>query len=104
MDVREKIAIWVDRGKQVGDVFSFHRNDLLYWSSVAIRKWDGVIKLYVDEILESQMNAEKYEREEILEFDSVENALNYVSENTMVSLKKMMPCKGQKIFNPKFRS
>lgn len=102
MTVNQNLTRWISGGKQIGKVFSFDRNGELCWSSVAIQKWGEVVKVYVDEILESQMDAEIYLREETLAFDSIESALEFVSNSTMAELEQLSPCKGQKIFNPEF--
>jgi len=94
---------WISEGRQLGIRFSFIRNGNLYWSSIGIQKWGGLLKVYVDEILESEMDAENYSREELLEFSNVDNALKFISENTIVNIENLKPCKGQKIFNPEFR-
>lgn len=102
MSDSEKITKWIVNNKQIGSAFSFNREGELFWSSVAIQKWDDTIKVYVDEILESKMHAEEYLREETLEFQNVTDAIEYICEHTMVDLDQLKPCKGQKIFNPKF--
>lgn len=96
----EKLREWILNNKQVGKVFSFEKNGELCWSSVAIQKHEDVIKVYVDEILESQMDAENYLREELINFVNVDDAINYVSKETMVEINDLFPCRGQKIFNP----
>ena len=98
----QKLIQWISDNKQVGKVFSFSRDGELCWSSVAIQKWKGVIKVYVDEIMESQMDAENYLREEILEFNTIESAIYYIATTTMTTPEELTPCKGQKIFNPDF--
>ncbi len=92
---------WVSENKQVGEVLSFLKDGEICWSTVAIQKWEGVFKVYVGEVLESQMVAENYQREEALEFEFVEDAIEFVSNNTKATVGNMKPCKGQKIFNPK---
>ena len=101
---REKLTNWLINNKQIGKTFSFEQNNELCWSSVGIQIWEGVVKVYVDEILESQMDAENYLREEILAFPDIDSALNYVADNTKAPVDELTPCKGQKIFNPKFGS
>ena len=98
----QKLIQWISESKQVGKVFSYDRDGELCWSSVAIQKWKGVIKVYVDEIMESQMDAENYLREEIIVFDTIESAIDYISTTTMTAPEELTPCKGQKIFNPEF--
>ena len=89
-------------GKQVGTSFVYAINEEKHWSSVGIQKWEGSIKVYVDEIAESQMVAENFIREETRKFITVKEALVFVEQNTRAELKDLAPCKGQKVFNPKF--
>ncbi len=51
----EKLIQWIEDGKQLGKVFSFNRNGKLIWSSVGIQKWQGIYKVYVDEIEEENI-------------------------------------------------
>lgn len=102
MSSTEQLIGWILNNKQVGDTFSFEKDGELYWSSVAIQKWRDIFKVYVDEILDSQMAAENYFRDEILIFENIEEAIEFISTNTMSSPERLKPCKGQKIFNPNF--
>jgi len=102
MSYREKIKDGVLTNKQIGNVFSYEQDGELYWSSVAVQKWGNIIKVYVDEILESQMDTENYTRDEVLIFQNIDDAIDYIESNTKVSIDRMKPCKGQKIFNPEF--
>jgi len=95
-----KLIEWIAKNKQVGHSFSFEEGGELYWSSVAAQKWNGKFKVYVDEILDSQMACDNYLREEVIEFDSIQCAIEFISENTRCSPEKLAPCKGQKIFEP----
>lgn len=102
MKTTEQIQAWLEAGKQLGKVFSYEHDGQVYWSSVAIQKWDGKYKLYIDEIAESAMVSEGYCREELynlLNFDELVNAVNLKSR---IQIYDMTPCKGQKIFNPAF--
>ena len=96
----DKLSRWILKNKQVGVVFSYDRDGELTWSSVAIQKHGNVIKVYVDEILDSEMNSENYLREEVVNFNNIRDAISYVSSDTMASIDNLAPCKGQKIFNP----
>ncbi|WP_127490271.1 hypothetical protein [Paenibacillus ehimensis] len=98
----EKLIQWIEDGKQLGKVFSFNRNGKLIWSSVGIQKWQGIYKVYVDEIEEENMDAEKYLRDEIKKFSNLVEALKFIEQNTQISLSELQICKGQKIFNPNF--
>lgn len=90
----------IERGKQVGQRFSFLLNGTVFWSSVGIQKWKGEYKVFVDEVQEDRMTAEDYQRQEIITFAAIEDALQYIKDCTYTELDKLAPCKGQKIFNP----
>ena len=92
----------VENGSQLGSRFSFERNGYVYWSSVGLQKWVDAYKVYVDEIKEKNMAAEEYEREETNSFLSLDDALLFIELNTQCKLSDLIPCKGQKIFNPRF--
>ncbi|MCG8710062.1 hypothetical protein JHU04_003341 [Brenneria sp. 4F2] len=92
----------INNGKQVGVRYSFLAGNEICWSSVGLQKWEGKYKVYVDEILESKMSSEEYLREEIVSFDSIESALEFIEDNTKVEISDLAACKGQRIFNPKF--
>ena len=92
----------IEKGKQIGKVFSLQKNGLTYWSSVGIQKHEGVYKVYIDMIEESKMSAEEYAREEFSRFMTANEALNYAVAESGLSEEEFTPCKGQKIFNPAF--
>ncbi len=100
----EKIIQLIENGKQLGKVFSFTRDGYTIWSSVGIQKWEGIYKVYVDEIEEERIDAENYLRDEIKKFNNLPDALTlkYINENTETNPAKLQSCKGRKVFNPNF--
>jgi tRNA threonylcarbamoyladenosine modification (KEOPS) complex Cgi121 subunit len=96
----QKLMRWLSSNKQIGESFSFNKEGEECFSSVAIQRWGDVYKVYVDEIMESQMACENYIRDEVLEFNSAEEAIEFVSIETMATLENLTPSKGQKIFDP----
>jgi hypothetical protein len=90
----------IESGRQVGLTFEFLLSGERCWGAVAVQKWEGRYKVYVDEVLERNMSAEVYEREELRVFDTVEDAARYVDEHTRADFGALRPCKGQRIFNP----
>ncbi|ASY80521.1 hypothetical protein BJK05_11170 [Pectobacterium polaris] len=102
MIINENLLKSIENGTQLGKRFCFYINDELCWSSVGIQKWEKKYKVYVDEVLESKMNFEEYLREEIIEFDFLNDAICFINDNTRVNFNELTACKGQKIFNPKF--
>ncbi len=98
----EWVLSMIKSGKQLGKRFSYEKNSKTYWSSVGIQKHDGFYKVYIDEIEESQMAAENYEKDELMKFSDIEEAMNYLEKETILKLADLKPCKGRKIFNPNF--
>ena len=99
----ERIIQLIESGKQLGEVFSFIRDGHTIWSSIGIQKWQGIYKVYVDEIEEESMDAENYIRDENKKLNNLSDALKYINENTQINSSDIQPCKGQKVFNPNFK-
>ena len=93
---------WLEEGRQIGKNFSFKRGKLIYWSSVGVQKWNGIYKVYVDEIEEEKMAAEIYSKEIIAQFDTLEKIEPFLKLNSETKLSELTPLKSQKIFNPEF--
>ena len=98
----ERVLSMIKSGKQRGKRFSYEKNNKTYWSSVGMQKHDGFYKVYIDEIEESQMVAENYEKDDLVKFSEIEEARNYLEKETILKLADLKPCKGLKIFNPNF--
>lgn len=97
-----RVREWLERGSQVGLTLEYQLSGKSCWSSVAIQKWQGKYKTYVDEIFEENMAAEEYEREDVRSFDSIEEAAAFIASDTRARFEDLRPCKGQRIFNPEF--
>lgn len=102
MNLNANLIDIIERGAQVGVRYSFLVDNEVCWSSVGLQKWEGKYKIFIDEILESKMLSEEYLREEIVSFDAVENALEFIKDKTKIEINDLIHCKGQRIFNPKF--
>ena len=102
MDILHRVRGWIAAGKQVGKSFSFERDNVLYWSSIAVQKWNDGYKLYVDEIEEAYIQGENYSREEIIYRLSLAEIEDIIKDTTLLKLDDLAPLKGQKIFNPAF--
>lgn len=99
MDYQKQIQ-WISKGKQIGVSLTFEKNGEPCWSSVAVQKWNDVVQVYFYEILESQMAAENFIKDELHKFSSIEEALEYISKNTEATPEELAPLKGTKIFVP----
>ena len=102
MNYLQQVRGWVEAGKQVGKSFSFVRNGVAYWSSVAVQKWRDGYKLYVDEIEQEYIQGEAYEREDVIFRTSLAEVEVLIQETTSLTIEELAPLKGQKLFNPAF--
>ena len=102
MDNSQRVHMWIEAGKQVGKSFSFERDNVIFWSSVAIQRWNDGYKLYIDEIEEEYIQGEEYAREEIIYRTHLYEIEDIIKQTTSLTIDDLVPLKGQKIFNPKF--
>ena len=93
---------WLNSGKQIGKTFSFEKDGQVCWSSVGVQLWNGRYKVHIDEVLESNMTSEEYDKELTESFTQLSLVEEYILSNSRTQLVHLMPCKGQKIFNPEF--
>ena len=96
------LELKIENGKQIGFKHFFDEKDKRYCEWVGLQKWNGIYKVYIGKIEENKMVAEEFERDEIREFQTLSEALDYIKANSSVSIEKMNVCKGQRIFNPEF--
>ena len=101
-EAKNKIHQWVESGKQLGKVFSSEKNGQICWTSIAIQKWKGEYVFYLDSILESKMASEEYLTEECVSLTSYEALVELFCQKSPIQLAELLPCKGQRIFNPDF--
>lgn len=92
----------LEKGKQIGKTFSFEKDGQIVWSSVAMQKWDNCYLLYIDEIFETNMAGEIYEKEFIQAFTTIEAATEHLETMTSLKFEDLKSLKGRRIFNPDF--
>ncbi|WP_324680661.1 hypothetical protein [Hymenobacter sp. GOD-10R] len=102
MNDLQRVRRWIEAGKQVGKSFTFVRDGVTYWSSVAVQKWKDGYKLYIDEIEEEYLQGEDYVREEVIYRLCLAELEDVLKDTTSLSLDQLAPLKGQKLFNPAF--
>ncbi|RFP65611.1 hypothetical protein D0N36_07900 [Hymenobacter lapidiphilus] len=101
MEELSRVKNWLETGKQVGKTCSLIENEKTYWVSVAVQKWQGEYKLYVDKTEETRMgNFEDYETEQTAKTKHFEEIQQLLNGMCSVGLHELTPQKGQKIFNP----
>ena len=69
---------------------------------VGIQKWQGVYKLYIDKIDESQPVDYDAENEEIIQVGDLDSLVRVIGMKSPFTIEELAPLKGQKIFNPQF--
>ncbi|GAB3827229.1 hypothetical protein [Hymenobacter jeollabukensis] len=102
MNSLDKVRSWVEMGKQIGKAVRCERGEQPAWLSVGIQKWEGTYKLYISEIREADMTAEKFIRNDLLSYASFEKLLDAYPGQT-VPIEELAPLKGQRLFNPRFK-
>ena len=100
MPTVEQIDTWVLAGKQVGATASWPEGEGTCWTSVAVQLWAGVFLVYIDEVLESKMASEDYERDELVGLESLKAVREFIASKARVNYSDLSPRKGQRIFNP----
>jgi hypothetical protein len=99
MDAKQKqVRNWIERGKQIGKSLSHERGGHRFYLRVAIQKQQDRYKVIVDEIDETLMAAEVFEREEARTFEKLDDAIAFIETTTPVTAEELMPSKGQKWF------
>ena|SRR5688572_5339319 len=99
MDLTRFIQL-VENGKQLGGSICKERDAETFYEDAGIQKWNGKFRVGVTKIAESDMDAENFEVDEVLEFNTINEAIEYLKEQSSVPVESMDICKGQKIFNP----
>jgi hypothetical protein len=99
MDLTRFIQL-VENGKQLGADIWKERDAEMIYESAGIQKWNGRYRVGVTIIAESDMAAEDFEVDEVSEFNTVEEAIEYLKKQSSVPVESMDVCKGQKIFSP----
>lgn len=99
MSNRSEILNRIESGKQIGTTFSFFLNNEECWSTVAIQKAGKKYLVSYDEILEKNMAQERYNVEELISFDSLNDALSFIENSTRADINLLQPGKGQKFFD-----
>lgn len=94
----DRIRALVERGKQVGKSLTIERGGRNIYTRVAVQKVNGGYKVIADEIDETKMAAEEYEREEQRVFDTLDEAVAFIEATTSFGVDDLAPSKGLKWF------
>jgi hypothetical protein len=96
------IQQWLEAGKQLGAA-SYEKSGQTHWASVGIQWWNGTYKIYLSDIPEALMaTPEEDLQEALLEAAAFEDIAEVLAARTRITLESLTPCKGHKIFEPKF--
>jgi hypothetical protein len=99
MGNNEQFYRWVQSGKQIGTTSTFRRDGKAFFSAVAIQQiGDQKYRVLVYEIDEELMAAEVFARDELKDFDSLEEAVKFIEQTTPASIADLQPRKGQRWF------
>ena len=97
------IQQWLAAGKQIGTTFSYEKAGQTHWASVGVQWWNGAYQIYLSDIPEILMAmSEEHLQEEVVEVARYEDIAPILAVKSSAKLENLAPCKGQKVFNPKF--
>lgn len=100
----EDLIIKIEKGKQVGFDHFIEIENIRFWESVGIQKWNGKYKVYVGKVKEDKMVSEDFEIDVIEEFQNISEVFEYISSNSSIDIEQLNICKGQQKFNPNFET
>lgn len=95
---RDKIQFKIEKGTQLGVELRVEKDSEFCWYSYAVQKKEKMYYVYECEILESNMEQEKYEYETITKYLSLEDVIKNYPCKYGTSFDDIHPFKGQRIF------
>lgn len=87
---------WIENNKQIGETI-IETNKFI---SLAIQKCNDMYKVYYCLFDETKHDYDDDGDEECLVFNTIEDAIKYINDNTIFNVGDLHPLKGNKIFNP----
>ena len=90
----------IEKGKQVGGRLWTEIEGVKYYESAGIQKWGQAYRVGLTKIAEENMVQEIFEVDEVKEFSTLSEAIEYLTDNSSITFESMNTSKGQKIFNP----
>ena len=95
---------WIEKGKQIGLKLSLDKNNLDLFIYIAVQKYNNDYILYINEIDFSKslalLEANYDNNDNYKIFNNLNETSNYIEEYTPITLDKLFPLKGVKIFEP----
>jgi hypothetical protein len=89
----------VERGWQVGLSHSFEFNNLTFYESVGLQKWNKFYIVQIIKIDEEKWWDEEHEIDVSKKFNTFNEAIIYIESNSRVLRDQLNVSKGQKWFN-----
>lgn len=90
----------IEKGKQVGGRLDTDIKGVKYYESAGIQKWGESYRVGIFKIAEENMAQEIFEINEVKEFSTLLEAIEYLKDNSPITFESMNTSKGQKIFDP----
>lgn len=90
----------IESGRQRGCTKSVEIENEIYWCDAAIQKHDGLYFVHLSQIAEKDMAAELYSVYFTRSFDSLDDAINTIENESLFRFDEFVPLKGQLLFRP----
>ena len=92
----------IESGKQVGAHLDTIEDSITYSNQIGIQRWKEKYRVSVSKIAYENMAGGYFEIDEVVEFDNLNEAFDYLSSVSPVPIESLNICKGQKAFDPKY--
>lgn len=99
----EEIIRRIESGQQLGKERLSKKGASEMWLSVGTQKWEGMYKVFIREIPETELPFGEFTRYVIKSFEKLNLAQTFLEESSSFKLEELRPFKGQLIFNPEFK-
>ena len=100
MNDLDSIREAIEAGRQRGCVRSIEHENEIHWCNAAIQIHEGLYFVHVSQIAEKNMAAEKYHVYFTRAFQSLEEAIAAVEDESPIGFNEFGPLKGQLVFRP----
>jgi hypothetical protein len=90
----------IESGKQVGASLDTTENGICYHNSIGVQRWQDRFRVNISRIAYDDMASDQFEVDEVVEFATLDDALDYLTSHSCVPIEDLDVCKGQKMFSP----
>ena len=89
----------IEKGKQFGSRLTLEIAGVKYYESAGIQKFGQYYRVGICKIAEENMAQDLFDIDEVKEFPTLSEAIEYLQDNSPISFDLMNTCKGQRLFD-----